>query len=99
MAPFRFEQSTDFQRWLARLDRQTVYKIMAVILRLQNGLGDTKRIKGTKFEELRIHVGPGYRVYFYRSQGVVIFLLAGGDKGTQSRDIAKAKDIFKGLEK
>jgi len=41
--------------------------------------------------ELRIDVGAGYRVYFTRRQRVVIILLCGGDKSTQSKDIARAK--------
>jgi putative addiction module killer protein len=40
---------------------------------------------------LRIDVGPGYRLYFTRRQRIVIVLLCGGDKSTQTRDIARAK--------
>jgi putative addiction module killer protein len=45
--------------------------------------------------ELRVHFGPGYRVYYLWRDGVIIILLTGGDKGSQARDIAKAKQIAK----
>jgi putative addiction module killer protein len=44
--------------------------------------------------ELRIHVGAGYRVYIGRHAAVMVVLLCGGDKSTQSRDIAKAKTFW-----
>jgi putative addiction module killer protein len=53
-------------------------------------LGDIRSV-GDGASELRIDVGAGYRVYFTRRQRVVIILLCGGDKSTQSRDIARAK--------
>jgi putative addiction module killer protein len=40
---------------------------------------------------MRVHVGPGYRVYFNRTERTVYLLLTGGDKSTQSKDIARAK--------
>lgn len=43
--------------------------------------------------ELRIHVGPGYRVYYKSRQGGVMLLLCGGEKDSQARDIAKAKEM------
>ena len=48
--------------------------------------------------EIRIDTGPGYRLYFVRREKTVIFLLCGGDKSTQDRDIARAKDLAKTLE-
>ncbi len=48
--------------------------------------------------ELRIDYGPGYRVYFTRRGKAVVILLCGGDKGTQSKDIRKAKEIAEALE-
>jgi putative addiction module killer protein len=47
---------------------------------------------------LRLFYGPGYRVYFTISGGVVVLLLIGGDKSSQEKDIAKAKAILKDLE-
>lgn len=48
--------------------------------------------------ELRIHAGPGYRVYFFRRGTVTIILLGGGDKGSQTADIAAAKAVAKELK-
>lgn len=45
--------------------------------------------------ELRLHFGPGYRIYFAREGPVVILLLGGGDKGSKRRDIARAKRLWK----
>jgi len=42
---------------------------------------------------MRVHVGPGYRVYYMRQGDTVYVLLAGGNKSTQARDIKRAKDI------
>ncbi len=49
--------------------------------------------------EIRVHVGPGYRVYFTRRESVVYWLLLGSDKSTQKRDIQRAKQILKTLDK
>jgi len=57
-------------------------------------LGDHKSL-GEGVFEMRINYGPGYRLYFTRSKGVVIILLVGGDKSSQSKDIKKAKQIAK----
>ncbi|WP_206674786.1 type II toxin-antitoxin system RelE/ParE family toxin [Fibrobacter succinogenes] len=42
---------------------------------------------------MRIHYGPGYRIYYTRENEVVVFLLVGGDKTTQQKDIEKAKEL------
>ncbi len=59
--------------------------------------GDAKSVGGA-VHELRIDYGPGYRVYYTRRGKVVVLLLCGGDKRTQSKDIRKAKDIAETLE-
>ena len=48
--------------------------------------------------ELRIFYGPGYRIYFFQRNAVVVILLSGGDKSSQTADIAKAKEIARQLE-
>ena len=48
---------------------------------------------GDKVSELRIHVSPGYRVYFTRVGQRVVILLCGGEKGSQKRDISRAKAL------
>ena len=61
--------------------------------RLQAGnAGDAEHI-GDGLSELRIHYGPGYRVYFLQQGPIVVVLLCGGDKSTQDKDIAKAKAL------
>ncbi len=55
-------------------------------------LGDVKSV-GDGVSELRIDYGPGFRVYFIRRGTTLIVLLCGGDKGTQSKDIVRAKAL------
>ena len=59
-------------------------------------LGDAAAV-GAGVSELRIHVGPGYRVYFARRGDTVYLLLAGGDKSTQPRDIRRAQAMLAAL--
>jgi len=67
-------------------------------VRLQAGLiGDAKPVGGG-VSELRIDYGPGYRVYFVRRGAVLIILLCGGAKRSQSRDIVRARTLAAELE-
>lgn len=60
-------------------------------IRLGN-FGDAKMLKGTGgIWELRIDWGPGYRIYFGKAEKMIVMLLTGGDKKSQTRDIEKAK--------
>jgi putative addiction module killer protein len=64
-------------------------------MRLAEGLpGDVEPV-GEGVSELRIHYGPGYRVYFQRRGNLLVVLLCGGDKRTQARDITAAKKLAK----
>jgi putative addiction module killer protein len=57
---------------------------------MQSGLmGDVKYFDG--IGELRIDTGPGYRIYFVKRRNTLIILLCGGDKGSQLRDVIRAK--------
>jgi putative addiction module killer protein len=70
-----------------------VAKIAARIQRVAEGnFGDWTPV-GEGVSELRIHYGPGYRVYFVRRGSVVVVMLGGGDKSTQARDIELAKSL------
>lgn len=86
-------QTPTFMRWFTALrDAKAKSAIARSIGRIELGIGDTKPV-GDKVFEARIHIGPGYRVYFTVREGTVIILLAGGDKRSQDRDIATAKSL------
>jgi putative addiction module killer protein len=87
-----------FSCWLSGLrDRQARARINARIRRLSLGNpGDVKPVQGG-LSELRIDYGPGYRVYFVKRGQGAVFLLAGGDKDSQDRDIRMALDLARGL--
>lgn len=92
-------QTEQFARWVQGLrDRRAKAIIASRLERLTFGhAGDTKSV-GHGIEEMRIHVGPGYRLYFTRRGNTIIVLLCGGDKGSQDRDIAQAQRILDTLE-
>ncbi len=87
-------QSSTYTAWFSRLrDHEVRARIRARIYRMQLGnFGDVKPV-GQGVSELRIPIAGGIRIYFMQRGRTVIVLLAGGDKSTQSRDIAKAKQI------
>lgn len=95
---YQVQQTDVFSRWLSKLrDRKAIARILARIESLRQGnTGDSKSL-GSGLHELRIHFGPGYRVYFTRKAGLVVLLLCGGDKSSQSKDIARARDILSEL--
>jgi putative addiction module killer protein len=80
-----------FTAWLERLrDPRARARIQTRIDRLRRGnLGDVKPV-GEGVSELRIDYGPGYRLYFVQRGRALVILLCGGDKRTQSGDIAQA---------
>ena len=62
--------------------------------RIANGnLGDYRSVGAGVFE-LRFHFGPGYRIYFAEVENTIVLLLCAGDKSSQTRDIARAKDYW-----
>ena len=83
-----------FIKWLKKLkDKTGKFLIAERISRLQNdNPGDSVPI-GEGLSEMRIHYGPGYRVYFKDTVKEIIILLCGGDKSTQQADIIKAKEL------
>ncbi|MCK0538878.1 type II toxin-antitoxin system RelE/ParE family toxin [Alcanivorax quisquiliarum] len=96
MASLRQYETDTFRRWLSRLkDRQAKGRIVARISRLLAGLpGDVKGV-GQGVSELRIDIGPGYRVYFHQQGDQWVLLLIGGDKGSQATDIKVAQKLLK----
>jgi putative addiction module killer protein len=91
-------QTELFARWFAGLrDARARARIQVRIDRLQIGNpGDVKPV-GEGISEIRIDYGPGYRVYFVQRGTAYVVLLAGGDKKSQGRDIAKALELARGL--
>lgn len=89
-------ETEQFRDWLDGLrDRKARLRIDDRLRRLASGnAGDTKAV-GDGVQELRLHFGPGYRVYYKWRDGVLVILLSGGDKSSQVRDIAKAKELAK----
>ncbi len=83
-----------FRDWLADLrDRQARFRILDRIDRLENGNPGQSRTIGDGIVELKIDYGPGYRVYYMSRGNTLIVLLCGGDKGTQEKDIRRAKEL------
>jgi len=83
-----------FNDWLLNLrDRQGRAKIYARIDRLEDGNPGNSRSVGAGVIEMKIDFGPGYRVYYVQRGEIIIVLLCGGDKSTQSKDIERAKAL------
>lgn len=79
-------------------DRKAKARVQARIDRIEIGnFGDIAPVR-EGVSELRIHYGPGYRVYFVQRDSVVVILLSGGDQSSQNADIKRAKEIAKQLE-
>lgn len=89
-----FLRTPEFDEWLKAL-RDAVGKAR-ILARLRaaalGNFGDCEPVGEAVFE-MRIHVGPGYRVYYTRRGSSLYLLLCGGDKSTQQKDIRKAKEI------
>lgn len=91
--------SPAFEDWLAGLkDKTTRIRLSRRLDRAQHGnLGDIKAI-GNNLFEMREHFGPGWRMYYLQRDGVLIVMLGGGDKSTQTADIAKAIQLAATIE-
>ncbi len=87
-------RTADFDAWLSKLkDARGKARIVERIRSAERGnFGDCEPV-GNGVVEMRIHFGPGYRVYFTRASEVVYVLLCGGTKRGQQRDIAKAHEM------
>ena len=94
-----FLRSGEFDTWLAGLkDKVGRARIAHRIRSAEHGnFGDCEPV-GEGVSEMRVHVGPGYRIYFVRRAGVVYLLLLGGDKSSQKRDIKRAIEMARALD-
>lgn len=83
-----------FVEWINSLDKVTKARVQSRLTRLlENNFGDYKKIDN-EISELRLKFGSGYRIYYTEVNNVIILLINGGDKSTQSKDIEKAKSIL-----
>lgn len=88
----------NFDVWLTSIsDKMTKKRIQARIRRAElDNFGDVSPV-GEGVSEMRLHFGPGYRVYFTRRDLEIVILLAGGDKATQEKDIRNALELARQL--
>lgn len=91
-------QTSTFRKWSDGLKDKKAQALISIRLgRIKQGhFGDVKNIGGGVLE-MRLHYGPGYRIYYTRRGNDIIFLLAGGAKRTQRRDIRRAKEMVENL--
>lgn len=99
MAVKQIKTTSQFTTWLDRLkDIDGRARIQARIQRLASGNPGKHRDLKLGVSELKIDVGPGYRVYYTQRGDVLIILLCGGDKSSQTRDIKLAYELVQDLE-
>ena len=96
---YYIQRTDEFDEWLARLkDLRARAKIVVRIKSAELGnLGDVVPV-GEGVSELRIHYGPGYRVYIKQVGKVLILVLCSGTKKTQKKDIERAKELARTYE-
>ena len=94
-----FLRSEEFDTWLADFkDKIGRARIIQRIRAAEAGnFGDCEPV-GEGVSEMRIHVGPGYRLYYMRRESIVYLLLLGGDKSSQKRDIKRALEMARALK-
>ena len=94
-----FLRLPEFDAWLKALrDPIAKARVIARVRSAEAGnFGDCSPV-GDGISEMRIHVGPGYRLYYCRRGEITYLLLCAGDKSSQQKDIRNAKDLLKSLE-
>ena len=96
---YKLRSTKQYDKWFSKLKESTVkIKVLARLNRVENGnFGDFKQISPSLFE-LRFFFGAGLRIYYTIQNSKVVFLLAGGDKSSQEKDIEKVTGLLKELE-
>lgn len=93
---FSIKRTSVFIDWINGLkDRRAAARIAVRIERFKSGNPGQVREVGEGVSEMKIDHGPGYRVYYVRRGKTVYLLLCGGDKRSQTKDIAEAKRLAK----
>lgn len=83
-----------FAEWMNSLDKVTKSRVQSRLTRLlENNFGDCKKMD-SELSELRLKFGSGYRIYYTEIDNIIVLIINGGDKSTQAKDIAKAKNIL-----
>jgi putative addiction module killer protein len=96
--PLRAQTTEVYRAWINALKDRTVRaRIQVRVDRLVHGNPGQHRHLGEGVAELKIHIGPGYRVYYTERNGELIVLLAGGDKSSQQKDIDMALELARHL--
>lgn len=93
---YTFFRTPEFDKWLKRLrDPVGKARIIARIRSAEAGnFGDCEPV-GKGVSEMKVHSGPGYRLYYVRNGDTIYLLLCGGDKSTQQKDIARSHELAK----
>jgi len=94
-------KTATYEKWERKLKDERARGVIALrIFRFADSDGQAGDVApvGEGVGELRIHYGPGYRVYFVQRRREIVVLLCGGDKGSQSRDIEAAKRLAKEID-
>ena len=95
----RVEMTEVYRDWINSLkDRVVRARIQVRVDRLAHGNPGQHRNLSDGVSELKIDLGPGYRVYYAERSGVLVVLLVGGDKSSQQQDIKTAISLAKGLQ-
>lgn len=96
--PMRVQMTEVYRDWINSLkDRVGRARVQVRVDRLVHGNPGQQRVLTDGVRELKVDFGPGYRVYYTERAGVLIVLLAGGDKSSQQQDIKTAISLAKGL--
>jgi putative addiction module killer protein len=96
--PIRVQMTEAYRDWINSLkDRVGRARVQVRVDRLVHGNPGQHRVLTDGVCELKVDFGPGYRVYYTERAGVLIVLLAGGDKSSQQQDIKTAISLTKGL--
>lgn len=93
---FEYGDNAPLKKWIDSIDNSFRRRIITRINQIEEEghFGDFKVIDN-EIKELRLKFGSGYRIYFHETDNILIVLLCGGDKSTQSKDIQKAKEYLK----